>query len=121
MRRTCESTDAECDVATLPFHQSSHRDQFRPHSRNVASQLNLKVVAEGVELEDQLDSLRRHNCEQIQGFLFSKPLAAKEFEALVLAHSDRCEKAAGLQQLTWLLLPTLSRRKQTFVNCPRVF
>ena len=61
----------------------------------MAHQLDLIVVAEGVELEEQLDFLRRHNCEQYQGFHFSKPLAAKDFAALVLAHSSPCEKAAS--------------------------
>jgi EAL domain-containing protein (putative c-di-GMP-specific phosphodiesterase class I) len=61
----------------------------------MAHKLDLKAIAEGVELEEQLDFLRLHGCDQFQGFLFGKPLAAKEFEALVLAHSDPCEKAAG--------------------------
>ncbi|MBT8441382.1 MAG: EAL domain-containing protein [Gammaproteobacteria bacterium] len=46
----------------------------------MAKELDLSVVAEGVEIEEQLDFLRRHNCDQVQGFLFSKPLAASEFE-----------------------------------------
>jgi diguanylate cyclase (GGDEF)-like protein len=61
----------------------------------MARQLGLRVVAEGVELEEQLDFLRRHNCDEIQGYLFSKPLPAEEFEKLILADSDRYEKAAG--------------------------
>lgn len=54
----------------------------------MARNLDLAVVAEGVEIEEQLDFLRRHNCKQIQGYLFSKPLAVEEFEALILADSD---------------------------------
>lgn len=61
----------------------------------MAHQLDLKVVAEGVELEEQLDFLRSHDCEQFQGYLFSKPLPVKEFEALVLAHSGPCERTAS--------------------------
>jgi len=60
----------------------------------MAHNLNLKVVAEGVEFEEQLDFLRRHNCEEVQGYLFSKPLPANEFEALFLTHSEPCEIAA---------------------------
>jgi EAL domain-containing protein (putative c-di-GMP-specific phosphodiesterase class I) len=60
----------------------------------MAHSLDLKVIAEGVELEEQLAYLRDHNCDQIQGFLFSKPLPAKEFEALVTARPDSRQKVA---------------------------
>ncbi|MFQ6004292.1 MAG: putative bifunctional diguanylate cyclase/phosphodiesterase [Woeseia sp.] len=45
----------------------------------MAQQLGLNVVAEGVESDEQLEFLRRHGCNQIQGFLCSEPLSAKEF------------------------------------------
>ena len=51
----------------------------------MAKELDLSVVAEGVELEEQLDFLRRHQCDQVQGFLFSQPLAARDFEKLYSA------------------------------------
>lgn len=38
--------------------------------------LNLNVVAEGVETEDQLDILRRLDCNEMQGFLFSPPVSS---------------------------------------------
>jgi PAS domain S-box-containing protein/diguanylate cyclase (GGDEF)-like protein len=40
----------------------------------LAKSLNLEVVAEGVEYKEQLDYLKRHQCDVIQGFYFSKPL-----------------------------------------------
>ena len=43
----------------------------------------LKVVAEGVEEEAQLNILRRYDCEMLQGFLYSKPLNAERFEKLL--------------------------------------
>ena len=49
----------------------------------MARELNLTTVAEGVELVEQLRFLRRQGCDQIQGFLFSKPLPAAELEELV--------------------------------------
>ena len=41
--------------------------------------MELKVVAEGVETSEQLELLRGQGCDYVQGFLFSKPLAAEEF------------------------------------------
>lgn len=41
--------------------------------------LNLTVVAEGVETKEQLDLLREMNCSQVQGFYFSKPLPLEHF------------------------------------------
>ena len=41
--------------------------------------LNLKVIAEGVENEEQMSFLRAHDCDEIQGYYFSQPLAAADF------------------------------------------
>jgi diguanylate cyclase (GGDEF)-like protein/PAS domain S-box-containing protein len=45
---------------------------------NLAHTLQLKVVAEGVETEEQYTFLRHYACDQMQGYLFSKPLPAGE-------------------------------------------
>jgi diguanylate cyclase (GGDEF)-like protein/PAS domain S-box-containing protein len=50
---------------------------------NIAHNLGLKVVAEGVEYEEQLAILRKYDCEMLQGFLYSKPLKAERFERLL--------------------------------------
>lgn len=49
----------------------------------MSRQLGLNVVAEGVESEEQLEFLRRHGCNQIQGFLCSPALSAKDFAAML--------------------------------------
>jgi diguanylate cyclase (GGDEF)-like protein len=49
----------------------------------MAHSLRLKVIAEGVETAGQLNYLRLHNCDEIQGYLFSEPLIAEEFRALL--------------------------------------
>ena len=49
----------------------------------LAHNLKLAVIAEGVETLDQLDYLRSHGCDEMQGYYFSKPLAAADFEALL--------------------------------------
>jgi diguanylate cyclase (GGDEF)-like protein len=45
----------------------------------MSRQLGLNVVAEGVETKEQLKFLRRHKCDHIQGYLFSRPLSAEDF------------------------------------------
>jgi diguanylate cyclase (GGDEF)-like protein len=49
----------------------------------MAHGLRLDVIAEGVETVGQLEFLRRHRCDQIQGYLFSPPLPARAFGRLV--------------------------------------
>ena len=43
----------------------------------------LKVLAEGVENEEQLKFLRDNNCDEIQGFYFYKPMPAEELEQIL--------------------------------------
>lgn len=49
----------------------------------MAKALDLKVVAEGIEEKEQMDFLNNLNCEYGQGYLFSKPVTASEFEQLL--------------------------------------
>jgi len=47
--------------------------------------LDLKVVAEGIESQQQLDFLRSRDCHYGQGRLFGEPMSAEDFLALLLA------------------------------------
>lgn len=49
----------------------------------MAHNLQLEVVGEGVETAEQLDFLRWHECEEVQGYLFSRPLPAEEFAIFI--------------------------------------
>jgi diguanylate cyclase (GGDEF)-like protein len=64
------------------------------HIIAMAHTLGMIVVAEGVETESQLLALRSLNCDQIQGYLLSKPLDEKSTEALLIEHSLHAEATA---------------------------
>lgn len=69
-------------IHNLKIDQSFIRDLFRDNNSeiitrsiiNLAHNLDLRVVAEGVETEEQSDFLRHHGCDFGQGFLFGKPM-----------------------------------------------
>ncbi len=62
---------------------SDSTDLLVPTIITLAQQLKLKVIAEGVETGQQLETLRKLNCHLIQGYYFSKPLPADKFTALL--------------------------------------
>ena len=55
----------------------------------MAHSLRLKVIAEGVEFTEQANFLRRHGCDQMQGFLITPPVNAAEFIAFVESSRPR--------------------------------
>ncbi|MEL7597297.1 MAG: EAL domain-containing protein, partial [Clostridiaceae bacterium] len=65
---------------------------------SLAQKINLEVVAEGIEVKEQYDILRKQNCDKIQGYYFSKPLSVEEaFEKLALEYyvSLSCKETAS--------------------------
>ncbi|MEB0149107.1 EAL domain-containing protein [Pseudomonas sp. CCC2.2] len=79
-------------IARLKIDQSFVRDlPDNENDRAIATavislghKLNLKVIAEGVETEQQKVFLRENGCDEMQGYLFSKPVSAQEIEQLLL-------------------------------------
>lgn len=58
-------------------------DAFASAVIALAHSLKMKVVAEGVETEEQLTFLRWHHCDEIQGYLFSPPLTVEDLTRLL--------------------------------------
>ena len=79
-------------IDTLKIDQSFVRDivagapDHRVLARAIISighSLDLKVVAEGVETEAQLEYLRKHGCDEVQGYYFSEPVPPQAFRRLL--------------------------------------
>ena len=60
--------------------ETHHDEVVIKNMVNMINELNLEVVAEGVENSKQLDFLQNAKCSIIQGFLFDKPLSKEDFE-----------------------------------------
>lgn len=54
----------------------------------ISKSLNLKVIAEGIENKKQYDFLKKNGCDEYQGYYFSKPLPADEFELLFKNYNE---------------------------------
>jgi EAL domain-containing protein (putative c-di-GMP-specific phosphodiesterase class I) len=61
---------------------------------SLGHKLNLRVIAEGVETEQQCSFLRENDCDEMQGYLFSRPLPPDEVAAMLRAQAARLLAAA---------------------------
>ena len=59
---------------------------------SIAHSLTLRVIAEGVETEEQLNFLRAESCDEIQGFFLSRAVPADDFAEFVKAHEEGLKK-----------------------------
>lgn len=77
----------DLEVDTLKLDRTfflNESERSRSIVRNViglAHSLHMNVVAEGIETMEQVDALRRIDCDFIQGYVYSRPISADEFEA----------------------------------------
>jgi EAL domain-containing protein (putative c-di-GMP-specific phosphodiesterase class I) len=60
---------------------------------DIAQNLKLEIVAEGIEYEYQLDVSAHYQCDHGQGYLFSEPITANDFERIYL---NKMEKVVEL-------------------------
>ena len=59
----------------------------------LAHSLKLSVIAEGVEKKEQLDYLYEHKCDKVQGYFFSPPVTARDFEMFLSKQQTKGEEA----------------------------
>jgi EAL domain-containing protein (putative c-di-GMP-specific phosphodiesterase class I) len=69
-------------IDALKIDRSFVRD-IRSGSETLGHALHLKVIAEGVETDAQLHFLKRHGCDQVQGFLYGEPVPPMQFAQLL--------------------------------------
>jgi len=62
----------------------------------LANGLGMKTTAEGVETKEQLDKITSEGCTEMQGFLFSHPLPAREIERLFLSRREKPRDRDGI-------------------------
>ena len=78
-------------IDTLKIDQSFVKDITRGGSDGaivsaviaMGKALNIRVIAEGVETQEQLNFLKEHGCHEFQGFLFSRPMAAPQLSEMI--------------------------------------
>ena len=60
---------------------------------DIAEYLKVPVIAEGVETEEQLTTLKALGCDIVQGYYFSRPVPAEEFETFIIQKKKQSEAA----------------------------
>ena len=58
----------------------------------MAHKLGMKVVAEGIETQEQLDFLRENNCDYGQGYLLSRPLTLPQLHHFLVSNHKQTKK-----------------------------
>lgn len=86
------------DKNFLPLNEQREQDRlnimFR-HVVNMAKEMGLTCVAEGVERSEQVDILRKNGCDIAQGFYYDKPLPVREFEKRLERHTYPDKQSGG--------------------------
>ena len=62
---------------------------------DIAEYLKVPVIAEGVETEEQLTTLKALGCDIVQGYYFSRPVPAEEFETFIIQKKKQSEAATA--------------------------
>ncbi len=71
----------KCFIDDVSF--DTEKTTITRHIISMGQSMGLSVVAEGVEIQGQLDYLKKYQCDKMQGYLFSRPLPKNEIESLI--------------------------------------
>lgn len=89
---------SEVKVDTMKLDKAFFRDDLKDDERSqsviaavvdLAKKLNMKSVSEGVETMDQVEFLKKIQCDMVQGFVFSKPVPRKIFEEMAFRKEEK--------------------------------
>lgn len=78
------------DKALIDYIGNSRGNQVIQHTIALAHGLDMKVLAEGVETKEQVEFLRKMQCDEIQGFYYSRPQPYEVYDAMV--EKDQAEQ-----------------------------
>jgi EAL domain-containing protein (putative c-di-GMP-specific phosphodiesterase class I) len=76
-------TTLKVDKTFIDYIVGQNEDDFVGHIISIGKNMGMCVIAEGVEHQNQLDYLIRHDCDKIQGFLFSRPIPENKIYELL--------------------------------------
>ncbi len=76
-------TTLKVDKSFIDYITDTKEDDFLSHIISIGKYLGMCVVAEGVEVQNQLDYLVKYDCDKIQGFLFCRPIPEEEIYVLL--------------------------------------
>lgn len=79
----------KCFIDNVSF--DTENTTITRHIISMGKSMGLSVVAEGVEVQGQLDYLKKYQCDKMQGYLFSRPLPKSEIEKLVKSSGLKIE------------------------------
>ncbi|MBI2315780.1 MAG: EAL domain-containing protein, partial [Betaproteobacteria bacterium] len=79
----------QCFVRGIP--QSKDDSAITKTIITLAKNLGLRVIAEGVETQEQMAFLAENGCEEIQGYLFSRPISGAETENVLIANLGKSD------------------------------
>jgi EAL domain-containing protein (putative c-di-GMP-specific phosphodiesterase class I) len=71
------------DKSLVDFVGDPEGEKLISSTVELAKSLGMKITAEGVETAEQVEFLNRLDCDEIQGYYFSKPLPLEEYSALL--------------------------------------